>query len=110
MSENISLDRYDDFIERNGNCNGNGNGNNDINFIERKNKHNDLNLFHTEGCLEVGVDEVGRGALIGRVYAAAVIWPNDSEYIEELEKNMRIRDSKKLSKKKREMLYENYQP
>ena len=44
-----------------------------------------------------GVDEVGRGSLIGPVYAAAVIL-NDS-----LDKKI-LKDSKKLSKKKRELL------
>lgn len=121
MSQERSLDRYDCFIDRNNNKDSNKNTSNDshkdtANDSEKlfdienrniiQNTNNDLKLFHTEGCLEVGVDEVGRGSLIGRVYAAAVIWPNDSEYIEELEKNMRIRDSKKLSKKKREMLYD----
>ena len=42
-----------------------------------------------------GVDEVGRGPLIGAVVAAAVILPNDF-YLEGLT------DSKKLSEKKRE--------
>ena len=45
-----------------------------------------------------GVDEVGRGSLIGPVYAAAVI----------LNKNINkkiIKDSKKLTKKKREYLF-----
>tara|TARA_B100001741_G_scaffold109178_1_gene89883 strand:+ start:248 stop:820 length:573 start_codon:yes stop_codon:yes gene_type:complete len=44
-----------------------------------------------------GVDEVGRGSLIGPVYAAAVI----------LKKNLdkkKLKDSKKLTKKKREIL------
>jgi len=44
-----------------------------------------------------GVDEVGRGSLIGPVYAAAVI----------LNKNIdkkKLKDSKKLSKKKRQIL------
>ena len=44
-----------------------------------------------------GVDEVGRGSLIGPVYAAAVI----------LKKNLdkkKLKDSKKLSKKNREIL------
>lgn len=44
---------------------------------------------------EIGLDEAGRGPLIGRVYAGAVIWnPNITEC------NC-INDSKKLSKKKR---------
>jgi len=44
-----------------------------------------------------GVDEVGRGSLIGPVYAAAVIL-NDK-----INKN-KLKDSKKLSKQKREIL------
>lgn len=46
-----------------------------------------------------GVDEAGRGPLAGDVYAAAVILDPDNP-IEELN------DSKKLSEKKREQLYE----
>lgn len=49
---------------------------------------------------EAGIDEAGRGCLCGRVYAAAVIMPrefNDDTYLQ-------IKDSKKISKKKREML------
>lgn len=44
----------------------------------------------------VGVDEVGRGPLIGDVVAAAVILPVDC--------NLPLRDSKKLSEAKREVL------
>lgn len=46
-----------------------------------------------------GVDEAGRGPLAGDVFAAAVILPKDC-YIEGLN------DSKKLSEKKREKLYD----
>lgn len=46
-----------------------------------------------------GVDEAGRGPLAGDVYAAAVILPDDF-YLPE------INDSKKLSEKKREYLYD----
>lgn len=46
-----------------------------------------------------GVDEAGRGPLAGPVFAAAVILPNDV-IIEG------INDSKKLSEKKREKLYD----
>ncbi|MCR5655944.1 MAG: ribonuclease HII [Butyrivibrio sp.] len=45
-----------------------------------------------------GIDEVGRGPLAGPVYTAAVILPKDS-------KILYINDSKKLSEKKREELY-----
>ena len=54
-----------------------------------------------KNSLEVGIDEVARGCMFGRVYTACVIWPQD--YDEDL-KN-KIKDSKKLSKKKREELY-----
>ena len=45
--------------------------------------------------IEVGVDEAGRGPLLGRVYAAAVILNPEIEYDRRL-----IKDSKKLSSKK----------
>lgn len=46
---------------------------------------------------EIGIDEAGRGPLIGRVYAGAVIWgPCQIKFDNEL-----IIDSKKLSAKKR---------
>ncbi len=44
---------------------------------------------------EIGIDEAGRGPLIGRVYAGAVIWGPDTT------ENSIITDSKKLSPKKR---------
>ena len=44
-----------------------------------------------------GVDEVGRGSLIGPVYAAAVILDNSAD------KSL-LKDSKKLSKNRREFL------
>ncbi len=43
---------------------------------------------------EIGLDEAGRGPLIGRVYAGAVIWEQDKEC-------SLIMDSKKLTPKKR---------
>ena len=46
-----------------------------------------------------GVDEAGRGPLAGAVYAAAVILPEDAELDG-------INDSKKLSAKKRDELYD----
>ena len=53
-----------------------------------------------EGCgLVCGIDEVGRGPLAGLVVAGAVILPKDCRILY-------INDSKKLSEKKREELYE----
>lgn len=49
-----------------------------------------------------GVDEAGRGPLVGRVYAAAVILP----YLPDNEVILSLNDSKKLSPKKRELLYD----
>ena len=46
-----------------------------------------------------GIDEVGRGPLAGPVVAGAVILPKDHTILY-------LNDSKKLSEKKREMLYE----
>lgn len=58
------------------------------------------NALYEKGCEFVaGVDEAGRGPLAGAVYAAAVIFPKDI-YVPE------INDSKKLSEKKREKLYD----
>ncbi len=48
-----------------------------------------------------GVDEAGRGPLVGRVYAAAVILPYDKR---EDEAVLALNDSKKLSEKKRFLL------
>ena len=58
------------------------------------------NELYTKGIkLIAGIDEVGRGPLVGPVVCAAVILPED--YCDE-----RINDSKKLTEKKREMLYD----
>ena len=58
------------------------------------------NKCYNNGCKYIcGIDEVGRGPLAGPVVAAAVILRKDS-YFEGLN------DSKKLSEKKREELYE----
>lgn len=55
--------------------------------------------------LEMGVDEAGRGCLWGPLYAGAVIWAPEDEWSEDhREISGMIRDSKKLSEKKREFL------
>ena len=58
------------------------------------------NKAHNDGyALVCGVDEAGRGPLAGPVYAAAVILPEGLE-------DIGINDSKKLSEKKREALFD----
>ncbi len=54
-----------------------------------------------EGAVICGADEAGRGPLVGRVYAAAVILPENYQDIPEL---AGLNDSKKLSEKKRTAL------
>lgn len=55
--------------------------------------------FWAEGKLVLGLDEAGRGPLAGPLSAAGVIFPIGYE-------NPDIYDSKSLSEKKRDMLYE----
>lgn len=60
--------------------------------------------YKDDGIVECGLDEAGRGCLWGPFYAAAVIW---NVYCEEMEKlSEEIKDSKKLSAKKRQRIYE----
>jgi len=51
---------------------------------------NDINI------IEIGVDEVGRGPLFGRVYVAAVILPKDDSF-----DHSKMKDSKKFHSKKK---------
>lgn len=61
----------------------------------------DRELLTGADCRLVGVDEVGRGPLSGPVVTAAVVMPLTEEALIE-----GINDSKKLSEKKREALYD----
>jgi len=67
---------------------------------KKKQKAPPLKLYYDDELLEAGLDEAGRGCLSGRVYVAAVILPK------EIEGDMytQIKDSKKLSRKKRHIL------
>jgi ribonuclease HIII len=40
-----------------------------------------LKPYQSEDILELGIDECGRGPLLGRVYIAGVILPNNIEYL-----------------------------
>ena len=53
--------------------------------------------------LEAGIDEAGRGPLCGPVYAGAVIWDPILEKSEEIKF---IKDSKKLTPKRRKIAYD----
>ena len=65
-----------------------------------KNKY-DLEKYYNKGCLEVGIDEAGRGPLFGGVYIGAAILPQDDAFNHDL-----LRDSKKLSERKRFIAYD----
>jgi ribonuclease HII len=58
-----------------------------------------LKQYRTEGVIEAGCDEAGRGCLAGDVYAAAVILPPDF-------KNDLLNDSKQLNETQRYQLRE----
>ncbi|MCR5425709.1 MAG: ribonuclease HII [Lachnospiraceae bacterium] len=58
----------------------------------------DYERQHPEAQLICGIDEVGRGPFAGPVVAGAVILPKDCDILY-------INDSKKLSEKRREMLF-----
>lgn len=69
--------------------------------IERLNilKKDEVELYNSGLNYIAGIDEAGRGPLAGPVVVGAVIMPKDS-FIEG------VNDSKKISEKKREALYE----
>jgi ribonuclease HII len=56
-----------------------------------------------ENVYEIGVDEVGRGPLFGRVYTAAVILPKDNSFDCSM-----VKDSKKFHSKKKIEEASNY--
>jgi ribonuclease HII len=60
-----------------------------------------LKPFYYENTIEAGIDEAGRGPLFGRVYVGAAILPAGDEFDHSM-----MRDSKKLSPKKRQIAYE----
>lgn len=61
---------------------------------------------HTaDSKVEAGIDEAGRGCLWGPLIAAAVIWPEEATWTDEVRTlSSKIKDSKKLSAKQRGVL------
>ena len=63
--------------------------------------------YKNDNLIECGLDEAGRGSLWGPFFAGAVIWKNEDEWDDEVRKlSEQIKDSKKISAKKREKIYE----
>ena len=62
-----------------------------------------LKIRHTEDkAIEVGIDEAGRGCFWGPMYAGAVVWAPEEDMTEEQrEISGKIKDSKKLTPKRR---------
>lgn len=67
-----------------------------------------LRSRHTEDTrVEIGIDEAGRGCLWGPLVAGAVIWPREADWTDEVRAvSTHIKDSKKLSAKRRVALEE----
>jgi ribonuclease HII len=61
--------------------------------------------FQEDTKIEIGVDEAGRGPLWGPLMAAAIILPPQNQWTEQHKKLIpNIKDSKKISSKKREII------
>ena len=65
---------------------------------EREEDH----LHRLKNKTEIGIDEVGRGSIFGPVFSAAVVLNKKNNLIL---KELGVKDSKKLSSKKREFLF-----
>lgn len=67
-----------------------------------------LQFRHTKDtAIEVGIDEAGRGCFWGPLFAAAVVWIDEETMTEEQKKlSLMIRDSKKISEKRRTVIAE----
>ena len=60
--------------------------------------------------VEAGIDEAGRGCFWGPLVAGAVIWPEEATWSDELRAiSEKIKDSKKLTAKRRAVLYRQIQ-
>lgn len=63
--------------------------------------------YKDDSLVECGIDEAGRGSLWGPLYAGAVIWKSETIWDDEIRKlSEMIKDSKKISEKKRMIIYD----
>jgi len=66
--------------------------------------------YKEDGAIEVGLDEAGRGCLFGRLYVGAVVFSNEYEdFFDNGAALKSIKDSKILTKRKRDILYDYIQ-
>ena len=66
--------------------------------------------YKEDDSVEVGLDEAGRGCLLGRLYVGAVVFSNDVEdFFDNGVALKEIKDSKLLSKRKRDILFDYVQ-
>ena len=66
--------------------------------------------YTQDDAIEVGLDEAGRGCLFGRLYVGAVVFSNDTDDMFDNGAALKeIRDSKLLTKRKRDILYDYIQ-
>jgi ribonuclease HII len=66
--------------------------------------------FQEDDKVEVGLDEAGRGCLFGRLYVGAVVFAKEEEAFFDHGATLKtIRDSKVLTPKKRDILYDYIQ-
>ena len=62
---------------------------------------------YEDGVLECGIDEAGRGSFWGPLVAGAVIWPHEDDWTDRhREVSPRLKDSKKVTPKRRAVLDE----
>ena len=66
--------------------------------------------YKEDDAIEVGLDEAGRGCLFGRLYVGAVVFSNEYEdFFDHGAMLKEIKDSKLVSKRKRDILYDYIQ-
>ena len=68
-----------------------------------------MKWFYQPDEIEVGIDEVARGCLLGRVYTGAVIWPYDESLLDSSGNMVECpitRDSKQYTRDQRKELYQ----
>lgn len=114
-----AYDANDNAYDANDNANDNSNNANDNVNADKENKktrkprtkiiHEKLSSCYdsTSELIEIGIDEAGRGPMLGRVYTAAVILPKDDSYDHSLMKDSKRFHSEKKIKEAAEYIKKN---